>query len=564
MKKALLIAKEISRDHSQASENKRYKPILCRSIGSERQEIFSAKCVSGEISVEASNTLAATYAISQMRMGVLSGHLSEYLDEQKPLYDLRPLWIDCNKAVAISDKVGIHLPGFFLEKNKKTFESFCRRLLELGFNAVVFGSQDFSFREKSAVSFKELSLLQEMLSDYGIKMIVKPSIYYRADEKELFFLPQHELFREKVVEALADLKACVPSLDYLLWESCYLHTDYQRHPLGREFTKLEKVSSEVRLVEEALGNDIGLIFYLPCRDWQCAKVQSEWIPELLNEVGDKTTFAFSAVAGDPKEDHATPHPLWGQLRSEPVLAATPLLPILNSGAVGQGEGVWPGLTLDLVEDYYSRCMSGNFCGIMSLAGHIPREGSLADCNLWVAGQRMWRELSPYLLAQTWFEAKRRDIDFLKYLDLFKSIRTIIKGLSFLRSLNEEKNRDKFSSEECRLYAESLLAQLKFMECAVKRAGEAAVGGKTSLKTYIEFFLNDARRMIVHSLQCYNISINHAVEGEGVHEGIWTESSGGDGGRTVSQVVFFKEARRGEAGSRLHKLLWESRIDIDNM
>lgn len=520
MKKALSIAKEIAKDYSQSIENKRYRPVSCQSIGNHMQDKFSVNSVSGQVSIEASNPLAAAYAISQVRMGLLSGHLPEYLQEQQPLYPLRPLWIGCQKLVSVSDKVGIWLPDFFLEKNKKTFELFCRRLIELGFNALILGQRGCVFCEKSPVVFKELALLHRMLSEYGIRLILKPSVFYRDDEKELFFLPTHPSFQNKVTAALTDLLESVPALDELLWESVYFQADFQRHPLGREFTKLEKVAAELKCVE-ALG--VPLIFYLPCQDLESAEGQSEWIPLLLNEMGPKTTFAFSAVAGDPQEDHCPAHPLWERLRGQPRIASTPLLPLLNSGAVGQGEGLWPGLTFDLVEEFYSRCLQGHYRGIVSLAAHLPREGSLADCNLWVAGQRLWRTVPALLLAQSWFAVKRADIDFQQELDLFKNTRALIKSLSFLRSLNGEKNRDLLNAEEQRCYSESLLAQLKYLELAVKKYGVCS--GRTSLKAYYQFFICEARRWI--------------AEGESA-----------------------EEVKSGEPGTLLHQLLWESRIEVD--
>lgn len=556
VKKALEIADEVVAEWPQTVDpNGNAMLELKNSIQDEADHYFGKRSA-GKVRIEASNPLAAVYGASQLKAGISSGYLAEFLGGRRASFPLRPLWIKCEKHVSITEKVGLYLPNFFIEKKKAVFELFCRRCIELGFNAVILGMRGFCFEHKSSVAFPELDILAEMLHEYGIKLLVKPVIYYLPDEEGFPRIPQGKIFCQKICEGLADLFQKAPALDALFWECHYQHSDFLYHPRGNEMSKLEKTLAELKLIEGTIPEGVNLLYYLPCEGTKMAKQQGQWLAPLLDEAGPATTIVFSTVSGDPIHDHESPHPFWHLLRASPDVSATPLLPIINVGGVGVGEGLWPGVSLDLLDDFFHRAERHPFAGFIALTPHIPRKGSLLDCALWVAGQLLWQRGAPYHVVESWFAMHLPEEDFSSCLEMFKLTRLVVKKLSLLRSLVPERCRDKVSGEECRALAEAILGMLKIIEFRMVAKGSA------ELKEYYIFFIRDAKRIVYHGLQCYGLSVTHPLGEEGAKEAFWTELSDGigEGVRSSAKITFLKSPSIGEAGSARHKIFWKSRID----
>ena len=91
--------------------------IQINSIGDRKGEAYCASYEAGLVTLEADNHKAAIYGLSHLTIGVLSGHLPEYLGSHKPKFSLRPLWLPCYAHIETP-----------------------RRILEMGYNAVVVGN----------------------------------------------------------------------------------------------------------------------------------------------------------------------------------------------------------------------------------------------------------------------------------------------------------------------------------------------------------------------------------------------------------------------------------------
>lgn len=556
MKKALEITGDIVREISHLIEGEGVRSFDLRSIRMDKEDSFFIKYAAGSVDFEASNAVSAIFGASLVKAGMRSGYLPECLGQSRACYSLRPLWLTSDRHVSVSEKLGLYLPAFLLEKGDSCFEIFCRRVLELGFNAVVFGSKGIAFAPKSTHPFKELKSLVDKFHSYGIKVIIKPVSYFQPKDETLYLTPCDDGFTKKVQEALGDLFSVVPNLDMLFWESHYCHPDFQHHPTGSEWTKEDKTRAEMQLVESLIPKESGLIFYLATDSEKRALEQTAWLPSLIDDAAASTTIAFTLYCGDPLKETSISHPIWELLRKRLDVSATRLLPILNIGSVGQGDGLWPNIPLDSLEDFKRKAERHRFSGMISLIPHLPKKGSLLDCSLFVTGQFLWRQSTPHCAAETWFAVNMPEIDHSKIIGILRLSRFVIKKLTVLSTLALEKSRDTLSSEECRAIADCVLGVLKEIEYARGKCDHEL------LKSYFNFFVRDARRIVYHGLLCSGLPPS-SLDSDSLKEGFWTaiSESGGDGLRSTAKVTLLKTPDIGEPGTARHKIYWNSRIDV---
>ena len=513
---------EISHQLAQAYEKARPLkkiPRLKLQASQGNLEEFAAKYAAGVLSIESSTAIGHAYGISQMGVAAKAGHLGDYLGNVQPKFALRPLWLDDESEVEVSKLVTLHLPTFMLNPQVEAWvPNTARRLIELGYNALLLGARKNSMSTREICKNVDLQKIVKMFSLYGIKVILKPNfrLFELEDEARC---PLDEDFRNALRKAMTDFYAMIPDCKTLFWESMLQSPRYRYHSKAKELTLAEIIIQEVHLLEkcQTIKGDSAareLIFYLPCLNTSQGQVLKDWIPILLDEMGVKTTFAFSAVKGDVCQDHLPDHPLWKLLRQSPDCSTTPLLPIINFGAVEQGEGLWPATNFDLIDRFLPKCRRHPFAGVIGVVNHLPQEGSLLDCLLWVAGQSLWRYHSTELLAETWFEAFRHEKDVVNVALSLKGVRHLILELSLLRSL--------VNNDERRRIGEPLIPQLKSLIYFFEKNAWAAE--RSSLKEYFNLFVCDIKRFLEQSLQL-SCRVASPSYGEEQQQSFWTHPKG---------------------------------------
>lgn len=558
MQKAKLSIENLSRKFSSIL-GKHAPELVWKAPEEGKGEKFIISYQRGIVKIEGESLLAVAYGISQALLGLQSGHIAEYLGERIPRFPLRPLWVGGNSHVKLTDNLGVSVPSFFSNLDFSELDRFCQRVIELGFNAILLGSREYAAATEFQLSSIDFNTLFSFFHEYGIKVLLKPMLIDQDLKRISAGCPLNPSDREKLQSYLKELQT-FKHLDYLFWESSYLFPDFVTHPGARDAILSEVVLEEVRVIEEVLS--IPLIYYLPVPNFLFAKEQASWMLRFCDDVGEKTTIAFSSVAGNACLDHLPPHPFWEYLRQSTEISSTRLLPIVNVGSVLQGEGLWPAPSLDLLDNYYSRLYRHSFAGAIALVNTLPKEGGLLDCALWTASQCLWKESSPLLLAETWFQVYRSEWDFSLYWDCLKKTREMIIELSLLRSLTNEMSRDLISTEECRAVTESLLSRLKILQMKADKL-QRQNSKKTkliSLTDYLTFFARDAQRIILYFLQCFNLSYPHLFNEDDLQDSFWTQflSKSGHGVRSAAKVVFLEEPSRGNPGSKMETIFLESR------
>lgn len=492
-----------------------------------KEEGFSLSYAGGEITLIAESPFAAVSGMSLLRVAVSSGHLLEYLGEHHPKFSLRPLWVR-----------NLGENSWF--KDVHYVERMCQRILLLGYNTIIF---DLSSLQKDDV-WCSLQKILDIVTAYGIKISIK----LIGDPSKVPFLFDDD-YCESLEEILLSITERSKYIDYLFWESTIYTQEVNEHHKVKDFLQIDLARLEVEKLEEQLKGSCRLIYSIPTQNTSIAKKQGKWIPQLSHEISENTTIAFSAHAGDPLNDFLPLHPIWETLRTSNNSSFLNLLPIINSGLVKQGEGLWPIFSQDQTNCYLSRCKPSVLSGVITMTTHVPRENALLSCNLWVTAQTLWRDGSPSLLMDTWIRAFRPE--YLQYDDLEKilqEIREISLKVGFL-IFNMDKSEKELSKNESRTLADSLLSRLAFLQTTLEdRTIESTE--RVSLKQYFTFFARDARRMILRFLQHYQMPMVGVLNGDDMKESFWTEISSPNSQGLISgvKVLLLDEPHRGESGS----------------
>nr|WP_249274169.1 hypothetical protein [Parachlamydia sp. AcF125] len=520
--------------------NQKKLPLLHVEIKQGREEFYEAHYYAGTFHIQASDWRTLAFAIHTLKIGAMSGHYADFLGEKKPKFHLRPLWIECDLLTETEQGIAWVIPHY-LRENDSQVTTFAKRLISLGYNAIVLGARDQSL-PKHAQEFS-LEKVCLTLRSLGIKIILKPTFSKR--EKHL----DKKIFLEVIQK-----KSC---FDYLFIENGSVFPCLSTGENERELTSADLALYEVKFLEKLLGNQQGLIYYVPSPNGEVSKAQAEWLPSFCDEVGAHTMIAFSAVSGDPTSDHAHPHPMWNILRKIPYVSATPLIPIINVGNVHQGEGLWPILTLADIDYYYNHCHRHPFAGMVHLVNQLPQPGAILDCSLWAASQPAWSNLSTALLVETWFSAYRPEMEYLKMAEVWKKNQEIATELSLIRSLIREKKRDKISAEGCKALSESLLSRLHYLQEILRNSASK----NPHFANYCQYFIRDAKRMVHHFLQCFNVSIGAILKGEDFEPSFWTSIQEGkeQGLRGATQILILDKPNAGAPDSPMNAIYKESRL-----
>lgn len=329
-----------------------------------------------------------------------SRHLGEVVEKEVCPGRLRALYLVEGTAVSVAESAYI-FPEALLREGAA--QPFCRRVLELGYNALVWPSVAEGSTSLDEASF--WSVVDEIRA-HGIQCI------------------------------FADSRA-----DVVWWQASASNC-------GADQLDVDSYLEDLQRAEATAGK---LIYVLP---WEAAR-QEDILDYLVDEAKKSTSLAFSAVRGEPWRDFAEDHPFWERLRQSPDDVNTPLLPVINAGLVRQGWGLWPTLSSDLLERFLPAMERHVFGGAIVFTPHVPCPGSLLGTNLWVAAQSLDSPFHPLTLVRTRFDARYGSGAYEQMRDLLWKVRLVQKEVSQLPTLPQET-----ATESHRLLAESLLAQLR--------------------------------------------------------------------------------------------------------
>ncbi|MBN4066521.1 hypothetical protein JYU14_00345 [Simkania negevensis] len=487
----------------------------CRIKPGGQGEGFVSFCEDGVLHIEAEGSLAASYACAQLSLAVKSGFLGEHLGLQQPIYPLRPLWIEGGQRVAVTDRTSISFPdcfddaAFVSPRDSNVLNHFCWKLLQWGYNSVVFGRLDASCHATPQEK-RDLRLLFLFLQQCGIKVFVCPTFSSQYDSE----CPVDGGCYSHVQADLSDLMVQTGSVDGLVWRSRAYAETFMAHPDAEQETRYDLIVKEAAMVKAAVGEKAQLLYFLPTPSYREGRKQAKVIPSLLDDVPENTIVVFSPVAGEFWEDAASWHPVWDALRRIPDTSGTPLMPLVNVGGKGFGECLWPSIPYDTLDFVAGSTKRHAFCGIASVAYSFPMEEGILDCALWTAGQLMWRDIPAVMLSTAWLVATWPGCDYLNIQKTFEEVRCIAIAIEALSCRAKEEAGDE-GRQKTLVTASALLARLNLL----KQAGPDT---DSRVADQVRYFVRDGKRLVFDALQKAKLPLGNVLEGDDLKPAFWTE------------------------------------------
>lgn len=512
MKKCQELATVLAAEYAEKSKS-RHSPHLHLSIKEKNGEGYTSVYAGGKLLITANSPLAQAYAISQMGAAVQAHHLADYLGASAPLFPLRPLWLKATTEIMLTEHLSLHLPEFMLAEDAQlVLPRLCKRIIECGYNSILIGTyqSNWELTSNPAALTLDLKSIIQQLHDHGIQVILKPNFKTDISTKALG-KSQHDL-----EVAISELFQQYPKIDGLFWESLWQTNAYLEDEDALDSTDAEIALSEIEVLENCIQERAKLIFYMaaPVAGKKESLRQAKWIVSLLDDMKKNSILAFNAVSGSAFDDHASDNALWEILRESPDCSSTPLMPILNVGLVKQGEGLWPVTNFDLLERFLPRCTRHPFAGVVSISSHLPQAGSVLDCNLWVAGQSLWRVIPPALLAETWFKAFRPEENSTFCLQAMKIARSIALNLTAL-------SKKTLAADEAKVYGDGLMASVKLLNWLWGKESCAGTSVRPSIKDHLVFFSRDVKQLLGSFLPTYNLPLSYHSAQEEPSASFWS-------------------------------------------
>lgn len=418
-----------------------------------------------------------------------------------------PIWIEGRNQRRVSKYTSLSIPHMS--------DDAASSIKRIGYDTAILGS----FGRSEEVLSTSSSACFSKVRAQGIRIGLKATFDIDLMTKKFVLSPLNEFFRKFIEEEIDQIFKAVPPFDFLVYESLALIFDEMGLNQDDEHLNSEKARLEIALIEEMIRDRSGLLYILPGQDLHFLK-------ELALDAGQQTGIMFSARLGDPFLDHLKINPFL--LNSEPKeLEGLQLATIVNAGAVQQGGGLWPSVAIDLVQSIYPHAIDLGITPIPCVHG-LPKKGSFLEASLLIASKArsgkvfVEKELLLWLRENNYSEG---------IINPIKEVRCICVNLSLMRHLLAEKRRDHISQEEIKLIAASTLYRLRSLSKVEDRY----------FSDYLQFFVRDAARIILHFVQSFNVTLQETFESEPGKMGFWTEFEAGIGSgvRSLGKVSLSK-------------------------
>ena len=466
----------------------------------------------------------ATKLINELNQTNKKGEFNAPVSRQSPKFSERILWINGQVTVKLSDDLSIHLPkclvGDFTNKSFiKDIETLCKRVIEWGYNTLLLGA----VRADEVLKVSKTSLIEGFLQQlftvfhkFGLKGILIPQIND--------FSISELLFDNKLQEFLSPILNSKETIDGIFWRGQALNKKDLMSVKFSNFTSYELFLKEIQLLEKVLSNQCSLYYYLP---EALIKMRSgpQSILEACEEVAFTTNLLFPMGNGGLLDDFSSNHLVWNELKKDMSLINSPLLPVVNSGAIHFGEGLWPTFSFDLLYKSYQYLSSDQLKGAICMTNSIPISGSLLDCHLWTSGKILCTcDFPEYLFEMWWSKFSNSSSHLICYfLDLLKKFRKI--ALEVIQFYDICKRNDYSCSwrNEPKLFVESQVYQLKLLQYEISLISDEMA--KKNIVEPFSYFLKDMNFFMLQGLQLCNVSIGNLLPTEFNDCSFWGGKSG---------------------------------------
>lgn len=439
-----------------------------------------------------------------------------------------PLWVEGRKQFFLSKHASICLPEWASSVGSSYLEA-VNALKNLGFDSVILGS----FARSETVFGVSLKTCFKEIREEGISIGIKPTFHIDAIAEIFALSPLDSKFKEWIRAEIQNFFKVLPSFDYLVYESLALIFDEMGLNEDDEHLKSELARFEIALLEEIIQGRCGLIYIVPGEE---AEGQKSFLKEIALEAYPRTWITFSSRRGNPFMDHLDIHPFLTKTTPAEV-AGLQFASLVNIGGILQGGGLWPTVALDLVHAIYPSLINLKIIPLPCVHG-LPLPGSFLEASLLISSKGVKGSRFPEQDLYLWLKRSHQESGIEALMQKLKEIRSICIHLSQMRALLFEKSRDRVSAEDTKVLALCILYRLKAL---LKDSENEAFKRNPSFKDYLYFFLRDAKRLVLHFIQSFNVATHESLEEDSGHPGFWTEfvPGAGSGLRSLGKVSLLK-------------------------
>lgn len=380
---------------------KRLFPSLCIKVfpfaSKGNSERFTIQMAGGEVHIQAASFLAEQFAVSRLLTSLQSGQLGWSLGMNVPLFEKRFLWVNGTDRYLLSNDVELHLPPWIISED---LDARVEQIISLGYNSVVLAALDGCTSDQKQVSLSKLKSSLEYLRTRGLQVIIEGKPVHQEIDRWL----------EVMGTIGSDFLFCRQGFLSKIGFSCQ----------NRDPTTFEKAAEEIAFLEK---NSKIPIFYAVTDS-----SDASFLLCLNNLISSKSMIAFSAR--DHRQKRGI-HELFSSITRIPIEMRSRLVPLLPIKQYTAFEGtLFSDFPMQFLENVLGRQKEHLFCGVGCQIEELPDHGTLAECPLWIAGQKMWQNAPTHSFTELWFEQHHPD-----WKELFQS--GSLHEMHYLLSLCEE-------------------------------------------------------------------------------------------------------------------------------
>ena len=531
-----MVAREKRRDPS-------FPSIVLSKIGHgshSKDQAVDIRVVDSHVDIAAGRGLSGAAASAQFAVAHRAGHHAEWIGSHTAQFTDRWLWLGGRCVVTVGEGLRVVIPEVLkeeLEAPGNGVDALCQRVIQLGWNGILFGARADCAVEETLEGLRNLGPLIARFHKHGLRVGIRPTVV-RLAKSPVSTCPVNTDYHEHVVTALRSW-LWSPAVsdserpDTLLWESRCRSSQFSTDPSADGLLYHDLLTAELGMVEAAAACRINVTFLVPWRQQLPEGRQIDAMMRLCQHASKGTSIAYSGVSnggsatgGDNGVGRL--HPLWNQLREYGHVPATKLLPVVNVGGVGQGEGLWPCSYLSELEACLPLMAASPCSGAIAVTNTVPELDAMLGGSLWAAGCALNTGRAASVFFDTWRRAYRSS-----WSDRECEVVAVATRLASRASLALAK----VEGDALRDLAETLFSESRYL----KRMSE---GGDPELQALVTPFVRDVRRMIMGAAQTKGLSLGNVATSDDSGFGFWTAMRQGAEGGVASggNVMVLSEPR----------------------
>lgn len=455
--------------------------------------------------VKASSISSLNTAFSQISIASRANEEQNFLGSCSPKYSFRPIWLFGEETLYLKGYPVVSLPKGAKERPGEIAKEIAFALIEAGYQTIVLG--DPWLTTEGSLTLDSAQEFLRALKKYGISiyLFLNPCI----QEKDPF-----ETFQEKIREHYRIIEQEFNLIDGVMTRSV------PKIEYPEIFTYPKRLLMQINSYEELIG-DKKLLFYFDFKDAYESEQCGEWMEEILDGVGPKTSLSFSSFIGDMRGQSFKKNAVWKALNDSWDSSTTPIVPLINAGGVDCGEGLWPNSPLTLFHNISSSLHRHPFSGILPFTRYLPLKRGLLRATLWSLGASQWQKQTPEELMELFLKAYFN----IKHTHLIKELLHDSEEIS--HTLQKVQSNPQKESKELALYLKYILSKVDILDFKIKKMP------KDHLSYMFKMFVRDVKKKLLLWNQQWQLHINEIASGDDLKESFWIDiehsSRGGLGG-----------------------------------